>query len=320
MIFSRKLNRRRFMPLMAAALTGGAVIIFTLSAQLPAQIETPKPQTENNAAPIYTAKKLCDLQDKRINESSGLGASRRYPDLFWTHNDSGDSARLFLINKEGKTITVVNVKGAKAADWEDMAIAGDEEKAWVYAGDIGDNLEVRDAIMVYRFREPEIDLKNPPAQISVNCEKMALTYPDEPRNAETLLADLTGKLLIVTKSLGRTFAYATPASFKPGAKQKLEKLGEVSIPEGFRSAMTTGGDISPDGKHLVVITYTQMHEWTLPGWFKDGSAQWRQITKEKQRTWDLPKAKQMEAVCYGLDNKLYSTSEQLPTPFFEYTP
>ena len=255
-----------------------------------------------------------------LTEASGLGASRRYPDLFWTHNDSGDSARLFLINKEGKTITVVNVKGAKAADWEDMAVAGDGEKAWVYAGDIGDNVEVRDAIMVYRFREPEIDLKNPPTQMTVDCEKMALAYPDEPHNAETLMADLTGKLLIVTKSLGQTFVYTTPESFKAGGKQKLEKLGELTMPEGFRSAMTTGGDISPDGKHLVVMTYTQMHEWTLPGWFKDGGAQWRQIIKTKPRTWDLPKAKQMEAVCYGLDNKLYSTSEQLPTPLFEYTP
>ncbi len=317
-------NWRRFTPLIALAITGGAVAVFTLSSRVPAQVTATQTQSqiaENIPAPApYISKKLCNLQDQNIDESSGVGASRRYPDLFWTHNDSGDSARLFLINKVGKTIITVNVKGAEAKDWEDMAVAGDPTNSMVYIGDIGDNAEVRENIVIYRFREPKIDLKNPPEQLSVGCEKMTLTYPDQPHNAETLMADLTGKLLIITKSVGQTFVYQTPDVFKDKTEQKLEKLGEIAMPAGLRNSMTTGGDISPDGSRLVVMTYGQMHEWNLGSWFKNGGAQWRQIMKNKPRTWDLPKAKQMEAVCYGLDNKLYSTSEQLPTPFFEYSP
>ena len=321
---------RRWSAFLALAVTGAAISVFTLfsrasAPRVPAQVEAPTKQVVSPAKvespPTHTAKKLCDLQDKEIDESSGLAASRRYPDLFWTHNDSGDSARCFLLNKAGKTLTVVNVKGAEAIDWEDMAIAGDKNNSWIYLGDIGDNAEARDNIVIYRFHEPKIDLQNPPAQMEVSCEKMTLTYPDGAHNAETLMADLTGKLLIVTKSFSRTFVYQTPEIFKADSTQELAKLGEIAMPEGLRNSMTTAGDISPDGAHLVIMTYGQMHEWNLGSWFKNGAAQWNQIIKTKPRTWDLPRAKQMEAVCYGLDSKtLYSTSEQLPTPFFEYAP
>jgi hypothetical protein len=325
---SKSINLHRVLPVLVIVLTCGALGVFTLSSRLPAQVtilkETdgqPIGLAQSDAAPApYTATKICNLQDQEIDESSGIGASRRYPGLFWTHNDSGDSARLFLINKEGKTLTVVHLKNAGALDWEDMAVAGDKEKSWVYAGDIGDNAEVRPNIVVYRFKEPEIDLKNPPKELTLECEKMALIYPDKPHNAETLMADLDEQLLIVTKAAGQAFVYEAAEPFKAGGTQELKKLGELTMPEGFRSSMTTGGDISPDGKHLVVMTYTQMHEWALPGWFKNGAAQWSLIANNKPRIWELPKAKQMEAVCYGLDNKLFSTSEQLPTPFYEYKP
>lgn len=312
---------RKVTALVALVLTGGAVSLFTLSSRLPAQQQAQQiPLQEAPEKPPYQANKVCDLQDPRINESSGIGASRRYPNLFWTHNDSGYGARLFLINREGKTITTVNLKGANSVDWEDMAIAGDQQKSWVYVGDIGDNLEARDFVSVYRFAEPDINLQNPVEQLTIEPEKMNLLYPDKSHNAETLMADLTGRLLIVTKSLEDTFVFHTPEPFKAGGQQKLEKLGKIALPEGFRRVQATGGDISHDGQRLIVITYAQGHEWRFASWFKDGSAQWRQMIEQKPRTWDLPKAKQMEAVCYGLDDKLYSTSEQLPAPLWEYTP
>lgn len=320
MLSSGKISWRRLILFIAITLTGAALGVYTLTSRLPAQTTPLQSQTTQPTEPApYNAAKLCDLQDKEINESSGLGASRRYAGLFWTHNDSGDQPRLFLINRAGKTMTTVHLKGANALDWEDMAVAGAGKDAWVYVGDIGDNVEMRDYVTIYRFREPDIDAKNPPAQLTIEPEKMNLLYPGAAHNAETLMADLEGHLLVVTKSLSQTFVYQTPDVFKPGGKQKLEKLGELTMPDGFRNAQTTSGDISADGTHLVIMTYGQMHEWTLPGWTKTGGAQWKQIINTKPRTWNLPKAKQMEAVCYGADGKnLYSTSEQLPTPLWEY--
>ena len=39
-----------------------------------------------------------------IVESSGIIKSKKYPGVFWTHNDSGDSARIFAITEDGKII------------------------------------------------------------------------------------------------------------------------------------------------------------------------------------------------------------------------
>ena len=273
------------------------------------------------AKPPYVAQKICDLPDERIDESSGLAASRRYPGCLWTHNDSGDEARLFLLSAQGKTLSEIELPGADARDWEDMAIAGEGNDAWVYVGDIGDNADAHPTIVVYRFREPLLDVGDPPAKMEVPCEKMLLTYPDAPHNAETLIAAPNGQLMIVTKNLQETLVFQTPQSFKAGGKQELEKLGDIDLPDGFRRRLTTGGAIAPDGKRLTVITYVQAHEWTLPGWEKGGAPQWSAIARDKPRTWYLPKTRQMEAVCYAADGKtLFSTSEQRPSPLFQYTP
>src|SRR3954470_10281646 len=39
--------------------------------------------------------RLADLEDRAIKESSGIVASRRDPDIFWTHNDSGNSPTIY---------------------------------------------------------------------------------------------------------------------------------------------------------------------------------------------------------------------------------
>ena len=320
---------RRLVSLCAFALTAGGFA--ALPSCVPAQtapaapttpfVEAPSESKPEIAESPYSVRKIGDLADERIDESSGLAASRRYPGCLWTHNDSGDSARLFLLDAKGKTLSEVDVQKAEARDWEDMAIAGEGKNAWVYVGDIGDNAEVRPAIVIYRFREPQLNPANALAKLSVVCETMTLTYPDGAHNAETLIAAPNGQLLVVTKSLDETLVFQTREPFKGGSKQELEKLGTLDIPVGFRKGLTTGGDISPDGTQLTIITYVQAHQWNLSGWKKDGAPQWSQICRDKALIWDLPKAKQMEAFCYSADGKKrFSGSEQLPAPLFEYTP
>ena len=46
---------------------------------------------------------LAYMSDMRIKESSGVIASRRYADVFWTHNDGGGPKKqvLYAIDREG---------------------------------------------------------------------------------------------------------------------------------------------------------------------------------------------------------------------------
>lgn len=267
-----------------------------------------------SAQRTYEAHKLCDLNNKEIDECSGLAASRRYPGYLWVHNDSGDSARLFLINLAGQTVAQVNLEGAENKDWEDIAIVGTGKNAWLYVGDIGDNNENRKHITIYRLREPTIDLRHPPATITVSCERMKVTYPDGPHNAETLIAAPDGNLIIVTKTLGESEIFRTPQLFKNDVKQQLVPVGKFQFGHtGFLTRLATGGDFSPDGKRLVICTYTEAYEWTLPR-----ANSWTTVWQTKPNVFTLPVMKQCEAICYSADgSRLYLSSEKVPTPLYE---
>ena len=78
------------------------------------------------------------IDSDEIVESSGLIKSKKYPGVFWTYNDSGDSARIFAISEDGKIVKPewfkfkgkykgVEVVNATHIDWEDIAAdrAGD---------------------------------------------------------------------------------------------------------------------------------------------------------------------------------------------------
>ncbi len=59
------------------------------------------------------SEQLSLLEDKAINESSGLARSQHHPDHYWTHNDSGDTPRLFLIDRKDARDASVKSKGRK---------------------------------------------------------------------------------------------------------------------------------------------------------------------------------------------------------------
>jgi hypothetical protein len=265
-------------------------------------------------APV--SRKICDLKDTRIDESSGLAASRRYAkeQLLWTHNDSGGEPTLYCINMAGETVADANLQGAQNIDWEDIGISGQ----WIYVADCGDNRERRPNITIYRLHEPELNPKNLGAKLTSSFETMTLKYPDGSHNCETILPFHDGTLLFVSKKGGISRIYKTPLPFKDGASQTLEDVGEFAFSDGGEkpnpySMLTTGGSVANDEKHLVIRTYTRAYEWTIPA-----HNDWKTMWTKKPRVWDLPSSKQGESICYSADgSKYYATSEQLPTPLFE---
>ena len=54
-----------------------------------------------------------------INEASGLAASRRFPGVFYAHNDSGAAPRGYALREDGSLIATLELTGALAQDWED---------------------------------------------------------------------------------------------------------------------------------------------------------------------------------------------------------
>ena len=61
------------------------------------------------------------VENSAINEASGLAAGINNPNMLWTHNDSGDSARLFLLDEYGRFQAQFKLEGISNRDWEDIA-------------------------------------------------------------------------------------------------------------------------------------------------------------------------------------------------------
>lgn len=206
------------------------------------------------AAPV----KAATVTDPEISEASGLVASRAQPGVLWVHNDSGDGARFFALDEGGATLGTFDLAGAGSDDWEDMAIGpGPTPGAWLYFGDIGDNLEARTEVTVYRVREPDAAAAGGATVEVDGAQAIVLTYPDGAHDAETLLVDpLTGDLVIVTKGdPTRIFSLAGPIS--AGGPYELAEIAPIDFP----ATIATGGDISPLGDFIAVRTYFGAHLW-----------------------------------------------------------
>ena len=237
---------------------------------------TPLLLAQAPAPPYREPVLLCRFQDIRINESSGLAASARTDDYFFTHNDSGDGPRVYAVNRQGATLATFTVKGAESMDWEDMARGpGEEGKPALYLADIGDNLAQRPLVSLYRVREPQVDVR----QTGVSAEtetatRYDLEYEDGPHDAEALLVHpATGQCFLVTKSPVGSALYTAAAPLRVGIRNRLRKVAEVKLaPVSRRSGslgdvvlrrLITGGDISPDGRRVVLRTYTDAYEWKV---------------------------------------------------------
>ncbi|SDR73365.1 hypothetical protein [Actinopolymorpha singaporensis] len=223
-----------------AALVLGAVVVASYA-------------TSSYAAPADPAKerKVFSIGDARITESSGLAASAVHRGYFYTHNDSGDEPRVFLVDPRGRVAGTISLRTAENVDWEAIA-PGPERRIWV--GDIGDNTRVRDRITIYRFREPESPIDQP-----VEWSRFRFRYPDGAHDAEALLVDpRTARVYVVTKDPGGGAIYAAPANLVAGTTAPLTKVADAP-------AMVTDGAFLPDGSAIVLRTYADVRVLRWPG-------------------------------------------------------
>lgn len=270
-----------------------------------------------------TPAQIATLEDRSIDESSGIVASRRNPGLFWTHNDSGDGPFVYAFDRAGRKRGTWRVEGAKARDWEDIAIGPGPEpgRPYLYVGDTGDNDEEREFVTVYRFPEPEIaetdaaSTRDQP-RTTERAEAIRLKYPDDRgvHNSEALLVHpATGAIYVVTKTPNGAAVFKLAAPFDASAPNALGRVATLAGP-GFFGSLVTGGDISPDGRRVALCDYASGYELTLP----EGSKNFDDIWTQKPTLVPLGPRRQGESVCYTLDgNALLATSEGTPAPLFE---
>jgi hypothetical protein len=194
------------------------------------------------------------VPDSRIDEASGLVRSVSFSGSYWTHNDSGDAPRIFLLTQNGSTLATYTVHGAEHRDWEDIAIGRGplSGKNYLYIADTGDNRSIYPTSRIYRIPEPE-SLGN----ITSTAEIIEFQFPNGPLDAETLLSDpLTGDLYILSKRLSPTRVFRLRYPHSTTQITTAEYIGNLP----FIGA--TGGDISPDGRQILIKTLDTVFMWT----------------------------------------------------------
>ena len=210
----------------------------------------PAPAQESGEPVVATR-----LADPRIVESSGLALSRRHPGVVWTHNDSGDQARLFAVGSDGRTRAVLTLAGVEARDWEAVAAGRDDRgRPALFAGDSGDNNGVWPEVAVYRVTEPAV-LRD----ATVPAVRYRLRYADGPHDAEALLIDpRSNRLYVATKAQIGGGLYQAPSHLDPTGINVLHHIARIP-------PVVTDGAFLPSGRGFVLRDYQQAHVYTGPG-------------------------------------------------------
>jgi hypothetical protein len=258
-----------------------------------------------------SALKTGTVETPLVKEASGIIASRKNVGVLWVHNDSGDAPRLYAFNTTGKLLGTCTVTGAQARDWEDIAAGPGPEpnQSYLYIGDIGDNNARYPSVRVYRVPEPNVEPAKLLGQIrSAPAETIELTYPDGPRDAETLLVDpQTRDIYIVAKR--ELFCKVYMAAYPQSTTKPTTMTRVAALPW----PIATGGDVSPDGRYVIVRSYYNASLWTRPA----GEPLWKAFTGPRV---DLPLANepQGEAISFDATGRGYFTISEKANPAIYY--
>lgn len=260
------------------------------------------------------------LQDKEMNEISGISASGIVKDIYYVHNDSGDTSRFFSISPDGKLISTIYFKGATKAekgvvDCEDIAVGPgpDSKKSYVYMGDIGDNYSMRKFITVYRMAEQSSFFKE--GVTHATATPLHLKYPDGPKDAETLMVDPLEKLIyIVSKRHDTVAIYTAPLAYKANDTVVMARRAKLFF-KGFKPfKWITAGDISKDGHQILLKSYEKVYYWKR----NDDEPVWK-VMQEKPEELNYQQERQGEAIGFTADGKgYYTTSEGIFAPIYYY--
>jgi len=281
-------------------LTIATGLILLLSLLGSCRSSSEKPTTKSSK--FETGVSLGLVEDGRLEEVSGLVASRSQPGMVWVHNDSGNPAAIYLLDSQAR-VQASYVLGEAQRDWEDIAIGPGPVEGinYLYVGNIGDNFTLHFRNYIYRFPEPTaVDNIDTIRQI----DTIAFVYPDEQWDAETLLLDpLTKNLYLLSKEMSHTRIYCLPYPQRTDTVMIAEHVLTIPFKGENLLDRLVAGDISKDGRELLLKTYQQVFYRNRP----DSSLSFAEWIISPADTLPYTVEPQGEAVGFAPDGSGYYT-------------
>lgn len=262
--------------------------------------------------------------EEALDEISGFTASTRHPGVYWVHNDGGNQAELYAINEKGQRKATLRIKGVKNLDWEDLSHFEQDGRHYLLIGDTGDNGGIRAELNLIAIEEPA-ELRR--RQEVEPAWTQRFRWPDGPRDCEAMTVDAhRGEVLLVSKKRvppelfrlplrpSDSLVTAEAVGVLAGIAQPSEQDLAANPVYGRYRAQVTGLDLSPNGRVLAVLNYSNLYFYRRPPG-SDWSTHLQQVPGRIRLPW-LPQA---EAVGFARDGRsLLITSEQIPSPILRY--
>lgn len=249
---------------------------------------------------LFTSgKKIATMEKAFLSETSGIVVSRIHPGIMYIHNDSGNEPEVYMLDSLGAYSGRIVLRNTANRDFEDIAIGPGpvKSKNYIYLGDIGDNSAKHEELYLYRFPEPNKLNED----MDIEPVRFILKYPDGPKDSETLMVDpWNGDVFLLSKRDSSNVLYKAPASSLGKEPTTLERVMTLPI------TMSTGGDISADGKQILIKNYWSIYYWTR----EEGQSLEEALAKKPIMLPYKPEP-QGEAIGFAPDgNSFFTISEQ----------
>ena len=219
---------------------------------------------------------------KELTENSGTTLSLAQPGVLFAINDSGNEPLLFALDTTGAERGVWRIAGARNSDWEAVSVgpcgarptdAADTTASTrtgpdgcVYIGDVGDNSAKHSTRIIYRVAEP---MAQQPGFIGdLRADRLRFRYPDHPHDVEAMYIAPNGDAYLITKrrlvSAGNRLRPALVFRVAAAAWSRDTAVAELVdslpiVPGSAPNRQITDASLSPDGRRLLVRTYTQVY-------------------------------------------------------------
>jgi hypothetical protein len=239
------------------------------------------------------------------DEISGIGISRSCDNRLWGINDSGNGPYLYQFDREtAETRCIFFLENMENIDWEDLSTPLlSNGKPGLLIADIGNNLQNRKILTLYRFSEPACDCEQggerDPFLRNMNrltsYIRKGLMMPKHCSQTKK-----SGDIYILSKNTSSSEVYLLPYPQDTEVVDTLIHLGSLPFP------LVVAADYSSDKDILMVKTYDRIFIWENP----DGRPVSKLIFDEPMIAPYNPIELQGESICISPEG-YYTLSERI---------
>jgi hypothetical protein len=252
---------------------------------------------EETATSSFSNGRNLGLIDKHLPEASGIASSIANPGYIWSVNDSGNPAKVYLIDTTAHVKLTCKLP-VDNRDWEEVAVGPgpDASKTYIYVGEIGDNNAAYDTKYVYRFEEPVAGADSLDVLLT---DTLKIQMPDGKRDTETMMIDpFTKDLYLISKREDSVSVYKVA---QPFSKEIMTAQKVATIP--FKKIVA--GSFSKDGLEILLKDYDHIYYWTRS---KDEPFEKTLLKTPEELPYEIEA--QGESITWALDGKgFYTLSE-----------